>query len=318
MPQPALTVCIATFNHRKWIEQCVRSAVEQDVDAELHILVGDDASDDGTSEIVAELAALHPNCIKHLRRHPRMGAYGNMRDLLLHASGDFTACMDGDDYWLPGKLKQQLVFLRSHPGCAAVFTNAVTVDEAGDRIGLFNDVADARFDLATMLRRGNFLNNSSILFRHGGLTGCLADGVPIIDYCSHLWLARSGWLGHIGESLTAYRVNVRGSMVRDANEHVRELYWQAIQSVPRNLVSDDDYAHGIADFLRRVFFRAVRTRDVQLLRQWARRVFAASPYGKLHTGALTSASIARITGKELAGRFKKGPDGHRLRVLYRR
>lgn len=317
MRNPTVTVCIATRNHREWIDQCVRSAVEQDAETELQVLVGDDASDDGTSDIVFRLAKIYPGQITHLRRNPRLGAYGNMRDLLTRADGDFTACIDGDDYWLPGKLKQQLAFLHAHADCEAVFTNAVTVDAAGNRIGLFNDVGDARFDLAAMLRNGNFLNNSSILFRRGGLAKCLTDGVPVIDYCSHLWLARGGWLGQIGEPLTAYRVNTRDSMVAGMNDRVRELYWEAIQSVPRELVSDDDYAHGIADFMRRVVLRAVRTRQWSLLRSWLPRVFAASPYGQLHTGALTLASIARITCKAGAGLFRRGPDGQHLHVLYR-
>ena len=72
-------------------------------------------------------------------------------------------------------------------------------------------------------------------------------------------------------------------MVANDNARVRELYWQAIQSVPRDLVTDDDYAHGIADFMRRVAFRAVRTRDLSLLRQWLPQVLQASPYGKIRT-----------------------------------
>ncbi|MBZ0224256.1 MAG: glycosyltransferase [Dokdonella sp.] len=318
MHRPAITVCIITYNQVEWIERCVRSAIEQEVDAELCVLVGDDASDDGTSEIVAQMSSLYPRQITHLRRNSRMGAFDNSRDLLARSEGDFVACVDGDDYWLPGKLKRQLSFMQSHPDCVATYTNAVAVDAVGKQIGVFNDVDNARFDLAALLRRGNFLNNSSVLFRRHALTGALRAGTPIIDYYSHLWLARGGWLGHIGEPLAAYRVNVRGSMLKDANVQVRELYWQAIQSVPRDRVSDDDYAHGIADFLRRVFFRAVRTRDMSLYRTWATRVYAASPYGRVHTSALVAASIIRIGGKALWGQRARLVGRSPPRILYRR
>jgi hypothetical protein len=169
-----------------------------------------------------------------------------------------------------------------------------------------------------MLRRGNFLNNSSGLFRCGGRHAWLDVSGPQIDYRAHLWHARHGWLGHIGEPLAAYRVNTRGSMVAGMNQRVRELYWEAIMSVPRDRVSDGDYAHGLADFLRRVFFRAARTRDWRLLHGWAKRVFAASPHGRMRTGLLTLASILRILGKEVAGLFQKNAAGNRQRVLYRR
>jgi glycosyltransferase involved in cell wall biosynthesis len=318
MNRPTICVCIATYNQRDFIETCIRSVVEQEVDAALRIVVGDDASNDGTSEIVAGLAARYPDQVQHLRRESRLGAFANMRDLIERADGDFVARVDGDDYWLPGKLARQLAFLQSHPDCAAVYTNAFAVDEADKRIGSFNDVGDASFDLAAMLRRGNFLNNSSVLFRAPGRHAWLDVLCPQIDYRAHLWHARHGWLGHMGEPLAAYRVNTRGSMVVGMNDHVRELYWEAIQSVPRELVSDGDYARGVADFLRRVFFRAVRTRQPQLFRAWRKRAIGASPWGALRMDALTLASIGRITAKEIAGYFRRGTDGRRLRILYRR
>ena len=318
MNRDRVAVCIVTCNQRDYIAQCIRSVLEQDTDADVAILVGDDASDDGTSDIVAALAAEHPGKIRHFQRQPRMGAFTNMRDLIARADGEFVARLDGDDYWLPGKLQRQLDYLRSHLDCAAVYTSAITVERDGTRIGLFNDVGDARFDLATMLRRGNFLNNSSVLFRDEGRHAWLDVDAPQIDYRVHLWHARHGWLGHIGEPLAAYRVNATGSAVADMNDRVRELYWEAIQSVPRDRVSDADYARGLADFLRRVFFRALRTRRWQLWRDWHAKVRAASPYSILWTDALVSASILRIAGKEAQGRLKRDVSGQRLRVLYRR
>lgn len=313
-----ISVCIATCNQADFIEQCLRSVLEQEVGAELSILVGDDASEDGTSQIVARLAIEHAGTVTHLRHPVRAGGFANMRALIALADGDFVARTDGDDYWLPGKLQRQLDYLQTHGDCAAVYTNAITVDEDGDRIGLFNDVDDARFDLAGMLRRGNFLNNSSVLFRAAGRQAWLEVEAPQIDYRAHLWHARHGWLGHIGEPLAAYRVNVAGSAVANMNDRVRQLYWEAIQSVPRDRVSDDDYAHGLADFMRRVFFRAIRTRRWELLRDWRKHVLAASPYGFLRTDALAVASIGRMAIKQVAGYVRLDADGRRLRVSYRR
>lgn len=318
MSRPRISICVITFNQRNLIETCLRSIADQEVDAEVRVLVGDDASDDGTSTIVQRLAREYHGRILHLRRESRFGAFANMRDLIARADGDYVARVDGDDYWLPGKLARQLSFLLAHSDCAAVYTNAITVDEKGNRIGLFNDVGDERFDLGAILRRGNFLNNSSVFFPAVGRQAVLDIPELQIDYRVHLWHARHGWLGHIGEPLVAYRVNTQGSMVSGMNERVRELYWEAIQSVPRELVSDGDYAHGVADFLRRVFFRAVRTRQPQLFRAWRKRAISASPWGALRMDALTLASIVRITAKEIAGFFRRGTDGRRLRILYRR
>lgn len=312
MTRPNICVCVVTYNQRHYIETCLRSILDQAVDADMRVVVGDDGSTDGTSDIIQALVAEYGPRLGHLRREHNLGPFPNLRDLLARADGEFIARVDGDDYWLPGKLARQLAYLQRHPNCSAVYTNALTVEESGRALGEFSDLGNAKLDLATLLRRGNALNNSSVLYRARYGTGW-REGEQI-DYQIHLWLARHGWLGHIGEPLAAYRVNVTGSLVAASNDRVRELYWQAIQSVPRELVSDADYAHGIADFLRRVFFRALRTSDVRIFRAWAARVFAASPYGRLRTSALTAAVIARMTGKMLAGRIRGGNHRH---VLYR-
>ncbi len=298
MTRPKICVCVVTYNQRAYIADCLRSILSQEVEADVEVIVGDDASTDGTSEVIEGLVAMSGGRLRHLRRDPNMGPFPNLRELLQRARGDYVARVDGDDYWLPGKLARQLAYLQAHPDCSAVYTNAITVDEGGSRIGLFNDLGDARLDLAALLRRGNVLNNSSVLYRACHGTGW--DEGEQIDYRIHLWLARHGWLGHIGEPLAGYRVSTQGSLVLSANERVRALYWEAIQSVPRALVRDADYARGIADFLRRVCFRAVRSRDWPLLRRWAATTYAASPYGWTHTSLLVVANIARMAVK-LAG-----------------
>ena len=315
MTRPRLCVCVVTYNQRDYIEPCLRSVLDQAVEADVRVLVGDDGSTDGTSTIVQALAAEYGPQLVHLRRERNLGPFENMRDLLVRAEGEFIARVDGDDYWLPGKLARQLAYLQQHPDCSAVYTNALTVDERGQPLGVFNDLGDAKLDLATLLRRGNALNNSSVLYRACHGTGWHAG--EQIDYQIHLWLARHGWLGHIGEPLAGYRINTQGSLVLSANERVRTLYWQAIQSVPRALVRDVDYARGITDFLRRVCFRAVRTRDWSLLQRWVATAYSASPYGWTHTSLLTITNIARMVIKLTATRIRhlfghRSPD-----ILYR-
>ena len=169
-----------------------------------------------------------------------------------------------------------------------------------------------------MLRRGNFLNNSSVLFRAPGKMAWLSADKTVLDYDAHLWHARSGFLAQLAEPLTVYRINAQGSMVATMNAQVRQLYWDAILSVPRELVSDSDFAHGITDFLRRVVYRALHTGQWELVREWMPRVLAASPYGKASTAFLTVGSILRIALKEVMGRIRREPDGRRIAVLYRR
>lgn len=313
MSHPRISVCVATYNQCRVIEKCLRSIFDQEVDATLHVIVGDDASTDGTSQIIENLAIEYGSQLQHIRRISNIGPFANLRDLLARADGDFISRVDGDDFWLPGKLAAQVDYLATHAQCSAVYTNAVIVDEAGTARGVFNDVGDERLNLAALLRRGNVLNNSSVLFRAVNLESWLRE-FDQIDYQVHLSQAQRGWLGHIGEPFAAYRVRTNGSLVAESHARVRELYWQAIESVPRELVSDADYARGLTDFLRRVFFRSVRTCDPKLFREWASRVYEASPYGCVRTTLLSAHNIIRMASKISAGQFRRSG---RRRVLYR-
>ena len=313
-----VSVCIVTCNQERYVRQCIESVLAGSVGIDIEVLVGDDRSVDGTGAIVAALAAEHAGIVFHQRNDPRMGVCANLRSLLVRARGAFIAVLDGDDYWLPGKLAAQLAWLEADPECMAVYTNAVAVTESGQLIGRFNDVGDARMDLGFLLRRGNFLHSGSVLMRSVLAAGLIGIEGRYIDYRAHLAHACSGPLRHIGRPFTAYRVGSAGSLVAGANAMVRELYWEAIQSVPRERVADDDYARGLADFLRRVFFRALRTRDLALWREWKPRVFAASPHGAPKMAWLTAANILRMLAKQAAGRFRRDASGKRLRVLYPR
>jgi glycosyltransferase involved in cell wall biosynthesis len=282
------------------------------------VLVGDDASDDGTSEVIEAIARAHPDLVRHVRHPIRMGGAENWKATLRLARGEYIAWCDGDDYWLPGKLSRQIAFLDANPDCAAVYTNAIAINESGEPIGRFNNVGDARFDLAAMIRRGNFLNTSSILFRAGLERSVLEIEGPFIDFRAHLRYARSGNLAHIGQPLVAYRVAARGSVLVSDNAAIRRLYWEAILDVPRDQISDDDFAHGIADFLRRVITRSLTARRLSLLREWVPRVFATSPYGRMRTGALTLASACRALASIAFGTLWLRVRGDRSVVLYRR
>jgi len=318
MTDPTVAVVVLACNHVRYIRQCIESVIGQVGDVSLHVTIFDDASDDGTSDILADMAAANPSFVTHVRHPQRLGGSENFRQALTRARARYIAYLDGDDWWLPGKLKAQLARIEGRLDVAAVYTNALTVREDGSPLGVFNDVGDAQFDLGELLRRGNFLNSSSMLFRTDLLAPVLAGDGPLLDYLVHLRLARSGLLVHLGQALVAYRVGSQGSSLAGANDAIRRLYWEAILDVPRERVSDAIFAEGIADFLRRVIFRSMRTRRAGLVLDWMPRVFAASPYGTVRTALLVMASVARMIAKEALSYTTRKTNGRRTLVMYRR
>ncbi len=223
-----ITVCILTYNHERYIADCLSSVVAQQVDADLEILVGEDCSRDKTREIIAQFARRYPDLIFPLLHEKNLGAGGNCRALMARASGDYIAHMDGDDFWMPGKLQAQLAFLQSHPRCGAVYSNAAVIDDTGKFVSRFNRAVVQEFDLDFLIGEGNFLCYSSLLYRRECRERLLRIDGDFIDYMVHVEIAGGAMLGYVNRDLTVYRVNSLNSMSSGMPEHVTNLYWSAV------------------------------------------------------------------------------------------
>lgn len=315
---PMVSVCVVTYNHARYIRDCVMSVLAQSADVSLEILIGDDQSTDETGAIVAGLAAEYPALIRYFRHAERIGGTENYLFLIERAVGDYVAHLDGDDSWLPGKLKQQVRLLEQHPECPAVYTNALTVNDQGLKIGIFNNPQPERFDINELLRRGNFLNHSSLLYR-GHLRRLLLDiAPPFLDYRIHLTLVREGAVAYLNEVLVSYRVASSSSIIVNANEHVRELYWEALLDVPAAQVDSRALAASMAEFMRSVVFRSIRLRSWSLIREWWPRVLAKAPEGGTMMAARTAAAILRTSFRLAVEKGCRYVSGNGTGILYRR
>lgn len=130
--RPKLSIVVLTFYHEKYIRQALESVFMQKVDFDYEVLVGDDASGDGTQEIIREFSEKYPDVIKPVLRQENLGASRNAYDLYRMAKGEYIAVLEGDDYWLcPEKLQTQVNFLDEHPEFICCMHKCVVVDEDG-------------------------------------------------------------------------------------------------------------------------------------------------------------------------------------------
>lgn len=112
MASPIVSICIPTYNHERYIARCLESVVAQLPPGEIEILVGDDGSTDRTREIVATYAKTWRDIVRPVFNKNNIGPSGNLSNLIAIANGQYIAHLDGDDYWLPGKLIEQLTLLK--------------------------------------------------------------------------------------------------------------------------------------------------------------------------------------------------------------
>lgn len=109
MTMPRTSVVIPTFNRSRDVVRAARSVLAQTMPA-FEILIVDDGSIDDTARVVADL----PPPVRYL--HKDNGGVSSARNLgIRHASGEFIAFLDSDDYWEPNLIEQVTRMLNAAP-----------------------------------------------------------------------------------------------------------------------------------------------------------------------------------------------------------
>ena len=117
-----VSIRCCVYNHAPFLRQCLDGFVMQQTNFPFEAIVHDDASTDGSAEIIKEYAAKYPEIIKPILQTENQYSKkdGSIRRVMdAHTRGKYVAYCEGDDYWTdPLKLQKQVDFLEAHPECS--------------------------------------------------------------------------------------------------------------------------------------------------------------------------------------------------------
>jgi len=139
--EPLVSICCITYNHVAHISQCLDGFLMQKTTFIFEILIHDDASTDGTADIIRKYVAKYPHLIKPVYQVENqyskgvkiMSTYNYSR-----ARGKYIALCEGDDYWIdPLKLQKQIDVLESDSSIGLVYTDFYVYDENEKRMTSF-------------------------------------------------------------------------------------------------------------------------------------------------------------------------------------
>jgi glycosyltransferase involved in cell wall biosynthesis len=129
---PSVAICIPTFNQSAYLRSAVESAVGQDYRGPLEVWVADDASTDGTAEILDQLEAEHPG-LRSIRQPRNLGIAENVSALLRSPETDLLVRLDSDDELDPSFLGCLAGQMWAHSSAGYGHSAIVEIDAEGRR-----------------------------------------------------------------------------------------------------------------------------------------------------------------------------------------
>ena len=221
---PTVSVVMPVHNARRYVARAIRSVRRQTVH-DWELLIFDDGSSDGSRDILQRYASRDARIRLFLNEHK--GYVTWLNEGLRQARGALWARMDADDVALPRRFEKQVAYLRQHPDCVVVGTDAMQVDAAGWPMGRLRvPLAHEEIEAFLMEGRGEALCHPAAMFRRDALVAVggyrkeceLAEDVDV-----YLRLAEIGRLANLPDVLLRYRRHFTSVTASRQAEHGEAL-----------------------------------------------------------------------------------------------
>ena len=307
-PACKVSVLCATFNHEDYLRQTLDSFIGQKTDFPFEVLVNDDASTDGTAEILREYAERYPEIIRPFYQKENLYSRRmNVYDLVFFpaARGKYIALCEGDDYWNdPEKLQLQADWLDAHPDYSACVHNSigkfseqpdrVLFAQDGDRDIPFEQVINGMsyaYHTSSILARREFILNPpdyrDVAYEKGYFT----------DYAIGVRLCLEGKVRFLDRCMSVYRI---GSNPSAWSKGVGQEYSKLTRFVSGEIAMLEALkGHELTPEQKAAVDRVILEREYELLYLQGRvEEMVNPPYDQIHrsmgTGRIVSTQLKRM------------------------
>ena len=288
MTIPLVSISCITYNHASYIRECLEGFLMQKTNFPFEILIHDDASTDGTADIIREYEVKYPDLIKPILREKNLYSQG-IRSIdqfnYERAQGKYIALCEGDDFWTdPNKLQIQFDFMESHPDYSLCMHGRYNLNYFNKRYypDPFADIPDNGRECAYQLVHGMYMSfTQTFFFRKKSYDFIAVDvyrdckNAPMGDFQLVFHLSAVGNVKYIRRRMATYR-QAPGSATYDTNGIRQSLVTNAGKAIHAMLINS-----GHADWAkeRELIYRKTelslpnKKRNVfQVLRFWVGKV----------------------------------------------
>jgi glycosyltransferase involved in cell wall biosynthesis len=221
---PLVSICCITYNHSNYIEQCLDGFLMQKTSFPFEIIIHDDCSTDGTTEIIKKYVDKYPKIFVTFYEDENQyskgvrGIYVNY--VFPYIKGQFVAMCEGDDYWIDsGKLERQIQYLMKSPATTLLAENTRVENSIKNTSYLFSSETTESFSLEQILYKRRFAT-SSVIFRFSVLKDFLPRLKTSCDTIIWACCASVGRIDYIPNVSSVYRRGLQG-----VTENTNKYLW---------------------------------------------------------------------------------------------
>ncbi|HWS59760.1 MAG TPA: glycosyltransferase family A protein [Flavobacterium sp.] len=282
---PLVSIITPTYNHEKFINECIES-VQAQTFTNWEMIIINDGSTDNTLEVIKKYAINEPRI--RIIDQQNIGIFRlaeTYNKALQIAKGNFIAILEGDDYWESGKLETQLNVMQSDAGIIMGWGKAASrvkykkeiyqihpvaaatnydyyFNSPGKRI--FNAVLEDFFPPLTYLIRKDALE------KIGGFIQRLP--FPAVDLSTVLALSQLGRFHFFNEILGTWRIfpeqttkTLSNDIIEGANNIIIEHYRSLSPEEKKNLKFDEEFI--LDSYKRRKIISLARSGRFKLIKK---------------------------------------------------
>lgn len=216
---PKVSVVCITYNHAAFLEDALESFVNQETDFPFEVIVHDDCSTDGTTDILRKYAEKYPDIIVPVYEEENCYSRGVkiVQPLFVnYANGKYIAVCEGDDYWCDNKkLQKQFDYMEANPECSLMMHNGYILDVISGRKKLLNPYPDTgKVSAREVIVEGKTMPpTASMFFKRSDIIEMpeffLNAGIG--DRTRRMYLLNRGYVYYMIEPMCVYRINVSSS-----------------------------------------------------------------------------------------------------------
>lgn len=261
-----VSVACITYNHAPYIRQCLEGFLMQKTNFPIEIIVHDDASTDGTDDIIREYALKYPELFKVILQEENQYSKGvDVLSLVFERSaGKYIALCEGDDYWTdPLKLQKQVDFLEQNPlyvMCSHRYDYYYQLNDTYD--DNLNDTSRS-YSLDFLLEGGWLFHPLTVMFKRSAIeNSAYYDCKVSMDAVLFYFILKQGPGYYLKDNMAVYRVH-NGGVWSGINSHSRML----VEYKARLAIYEVDKSDDAAKFIKSQFLKDIGREF--FLREWA-------------------------------------------------